>query len=63
MRFIALDVHSDFCEVAIKDGSGLRGAGRVKSSSRSSSCSREAFARMVRWRWRRLGRRLRSLGY
>jgi transposase len=32
MRFIALDVHSDFCEVAIKDGSGLRGAGRVKSS-------------------------------
>ena len=32
MRFIALDVHSDFCEVAIKDGSGLRLAGRVKSS-------------------------------
>jgi transposase len=32
MRFIALDVHSGFCEVAIKDESGLRGAGRVKSS-------------------------------
>jgi hypothetical protein len=32
MRFIALDVHSDFCEVAIKDRSGLRLAGRVKSS-------------------------------
>src|ERR1700694_4045491 len=32
MRFIALDVHSDFCEVAIKDASGLRLAGRVKSS-------------------------------
>src|SRR5437879_479271 len=32
MRFIALDVHRDFCEVAIKDESGLRLAGRVKSS-------------------------------
>jgi transposase len=32
MRWIALDVHRDFCEVAIKDESGLRLAGRVKSS-------------------------------
>jgi transposase len=32
MRFIALDVHRDFCEVAIKDESGLRAGGRVKSS-------------------------------
>jgi transposase len=32
MRFVALDVHSGFCEVAIKDESGLRAAGRVKSS-------------------------------
>jgi transposase len=32
MRAIALDVHRDFCEVAIKDGSGLRLAGRVKTS-------------------------------
>jgi transposase len=32
MRFIALDVHRDFCEVAIKDESGLRLAGRVKTS-------------------------------
>jgi len=31
MRFIALDVHRDFCEVAIKDEAGLRLAGRVKS--------------------------------
>ena len=31
MRFIALDVHRDFCEVAIKDESGLRLAGRVKT--------------------------------
>jgi transposase len=32
MRFIALDVHRDFCEVAIKDDSGLRLVGRVKTS-------------------------------
>jgi transposase len=32
MRSIALDVHRDFCEVAIKDESGLRRAGRVKTS-------------------------------
>ena len=32
MRSIALDVHRDFCEVAIKDESGLRLAGRVRSS-------------------------------
>src|SRR5436190_9190085 len=32
MRFIALDVHRDFCEVAIKDGAELRLAGRVKTT-------------------------------
>jgi transposase len=32
MRCIALDVHRDFCEVAIKDESGLRLVGRVKTS-------------------------------
>ena len=32
MRSIALDVHRDFCEVAIKDESGLQLAGRIKSS-------------------------------
>ena len=31
MRSIALDVHRDFCEVAIKDAEGLRLAGRVKT--------------------------------
>ena len=31
MRSIALDVHRDFCEVAIKDQSGLRLARRVKT--------------------------------
>src|SRR5207302_8209934 len=32
MRSIALDVHRDFCEVAMKDESRLRLAGRIKSS-------------------------------
>jgi transposase len=32
MRSVALDVHRDFCAVAIKDDSSLRLAGRVKSS-------------------------------
>ena len=32
MRFIALDVHRDFCEVAIKDQSGLRLAGKVRTA-------------------------------
>ena len=34
MRSIALDVHRDFCEVAIKDESGLGLAGRVRTSLR-----------------------------
>ena len=33
MRSIALDVHRDFCEVAIKEQSGeVRSAGRVRTS-------------------------------
>jgi transposase len=32
MRSIALDVHRDFCEVAIKDGAEVRSAGRIKTS-------------------------------
>jgi transposase len=33
MRSIALDVHRDFCEVAIKDGGEVRSGGRVKTSA------------------------------
>jgi transposase len=32
MRFIALDVHRDFCEVAIAEGGRVRRAGRVETS-------------------------------
>jgi hypothetical protein len=31
MRFIGLDVHRDFCEVAIAMGGGVRLAGRVQT--------------------------------
>jgi len=31
MRFIGLDVHRDFCEVAIADGGKVRLAGRVQT--------------------------------
>ena len=32
MRFIGLDVHRDFCEVAIADEDGIRSAGRVETT-------------------------------
>lgn len=35
MRFIALDVHRDFCEVAIAEGGRVRGAGRVETTPAS----------------------------
>ena len=43
MRSIALDVHRDFCEVAIKDGGGVRSAGRLKTSAEEL----ERFARSL----------------
>src|SRR6266851_5351099 len=33
MRFIALDVHRDFCEVAIAEGGQVRLAGRVETKT------------------------------
>ena len=32
MRFIGLDVHRDFCEIAISDGGKARSAGRVSTT-------------------------------
>jgi transposase len=32
MRSVALDVHRDFCQVAIKEGGEVRSAGRIKTS-------------------------------
>jgi hypothetical protein len=33
MRFIGLDVHRDFCEVAIAEAGGVRLAGRVQTEA------------------------------
>jgi hypothetical protein len=44
MRSIALDVHRDFCEVAIKDQSGLRLAGRVKTEPEELELSAQSLA-------------------
>jgi hypothetical protein len=43
MRFIALDVHRDFCEVAIAEGGQVRRAGRVETSP----ATLELFARSL----------------
>jgi transposase len=32
LRFIGLDVHRDFCEIAISEGSKARSAGRVDTT-------------------------------
>ncbi len=60
MRSIALDVHRDYCEVAIKDGGEVRSAGRLKTSRKELSCSPKAWRPQTRWRSRRPGRRSRS---
>jgi hypothetical protein len=43
MRFIALDVHRDFCEVAIAEGGQVRRAGRVETTR----ATLELFARSL----------------
>jgi transposase len=45
MRFIALDVHRDFCEVALVDGEGVRSAGRVTTSPESLQLFAESLDR------------------
>jgi transposase len=44
MRFIGLDVHRDFCEVAIADGEGVRSAGRVETTQESLRLFAESLA-------------------
>jgi transposase len=44
MRFIGLDVHRDFCEVAIADDDGIRSAGRVETTPESLGLFAESLA-------------------
>jgi hypothetical protein len=46
MRSIALDVHRDSCEVAIKDGAEVRSAGRLKSTTGASASGKH---RQLAW--------------
>lgn len=45
MRSIALDVHRDFCEVAIKEGGEVRSARRLKTSVAQLGAGRPGGAR------------------
>jgi transposase len=63
MRSVALDVHRDFCEVAIKDESGLRLARRVKSSPKELELFAQSLAPDDQVALRRPGRRFRSRGF
>lgn len=44
MRAIGLDVHREFCEVAIWEGGEVRSAGRIATKPRGSSCLPKASA-------------------
>ena len=52
MRSIALDVHRGFCEVAIKDGTEVRPAGRIKTSRAELELFAQSLAATTRWRLR-----------
>jgi transposase len=45
MRFIALDVHRDFCEVAIAEGGHVRRAGRVETTPSTLELFAQSLAR------------------
>jgi len=45
MRFIALDVHRDFCEVAIAEGGRVRRAGRVETTPATLELFAQSLAR------------------
>jgi hypothetical protein len=52
MRSVGLDVHLDFCEVAIVEDGEVRSAGRLRRSRSAWSCSPRAWQRMTGLRWR-----------
>ena len=51
MRAIGLDVHRDFCEVAIAEGGKVRSAGRIATTPGGAGAVRaEPGRRMIGWR-------------
>jgi hypothetical protein len=53
LRSSALDVHRDFCDVAIYEHGKVRSAGRVARSPEQRSALRKACALTTTSRWRR----------
>src|SRR4051795_11772923 len=51
-RAIGLDVHRDFCVVAICEDGEVRTAGRVTSTPRGWGCGPTAWWSPFGWRWR-----------
>ena len=52
MRFIGLDVHRDFCEVAICEDGEVRSAGRVPATPEGVRSLAESLLPSDRSRWR-----------
>ena len=53
MRAVALDVHRDFCEVAIVEEGRLRSAGRIETRPETLELfAAEPGPLMTGWRWR-----------
>ena len=51
-RAIGLDVHRDFCEVAICEAGVVRSAGRIKTSPEALELFAQAWGARIGWRWR-----------
>ena len=52
-RAIGLDVHRDFCEVAICEDGDVRSAGRVPATPEGVSVAGgRVWCRRIGWRWR-----------
>jgi hypothetical protein len=52
MRSVALDVHLDFCEVAIVEDGEVRSAGRIDTKPEQIELFAGVLARMIGWRLR-----------
>jgi hypothetical protein len=51
-RAIGLDVHLDFCEVAICEAGELRSVGRIETTPERLELFGASLGRTIEWRWR-----------
>ena len=52
VRAVGLDVHLDFCEVAIVEDGEMRSAGRVETTPEALELFAPSSVREIGWRWR-----------